>query len=1841
MMASRWLLAGLAVVAGNVFDSRPEGALIDERSAVLVRADGTAWLTGAARPVQPVPGVDEVVSAGRLGSQALLVRRDGSAWVSISGVPQRVSSAPRLRSVSCGGAQCLAITAEDRVVVWRGGGVFERLDGFEDVAAVAVGEGHTLTLTHAGQVWVSGHDERGQVAPEELAEGGTPRPLVGLAGAASVAAGARHSAVTLRDGSVWVWGSRMVAGLNGVELHPRATPRRLAGVVGAVQVALLEDRLFVLLDDGEVWERVADETEPRKIESPGEVVALHAGGGTVIAERADGRLWDCLSATDVSPRAIRGDASQITPSEVAASLSGTAALMVGGGDLTAGDEFVRRRLEALGLRVDLVQAGDLAGLESVALVVVSASVEAREVDAPALATLGVPVVTWERFLFTPLGLTSSRRLPSQRSTYGDTLSVVRPGHPLTAGLGGAVRVLERPSGLVGGAPGAGVQVVAVGPTGVPAVLAYEAGAGSGYRVAPARRVGLFLPASDEASLTSAGARLIDAAVRWALGAEVSEPAQDAPNARDVLLVVGSTVLSPGDVFYKSRMETLGFTVHPIVASAAQAGHAAGKVLVFVTHSAPNGDVLAKFTHVLTPVALVSTGPADDMAMARTENRGNCAGQSNQTTIVDTTHPIVGGLTGVQTLSTSPSAQNWATPSAAGRRVFMCDGVAAHTTAFTYNAGDIMEYDLPAPARRTFWGFFDPIPSTLTPTGIALFDRMIVWASNTTNQPPSVNAGPDQSGTTCEPPPHGCQSYQLAGQATDDNLPHATLSVQWSVVSGTGAVQFGSPTQASTAVLFYEVGTFVLRLTAYDGQYTTVDHVTIEVYPDGSNLAPTVHAGPDQLARLSQTITLTGSADDDGLPNPPGDLTYAWSKVSGPGAVTFGTPASSTTTASFSLRGTYVVRLSASDSVLSGYDDVVVTANRPALLVVGNLTLGPGETYLKSRIEALGFQVDVKQESQASSSDAQGRAFVWVSGTIDNNAWTGNPFAYSNVPVVVQSLGYVDDLGLTDGPRVLEPGRSTVTIGAPTHALSAGLRGTVSTSVPANYGRAVSATWAARVAYINANAGHAVIFSYEKDEVLPRLPPGCVPSECELARERRLFVGFQDDAIAGLAAKGRRLLDAAISWAGRSNVAPWVDAGAAQTAILGATGVTLPLDGHVVDDSLPVPPAQTTSTWVLVAGPGPVTLGNANQPATTVSFSVAGTYVLRLTATDGAASASSLTSVRILTAGGNGAPTVSAGPDRTLRLQASVGLQASAADDGAPGPLTYAWTKAHGPGSVVFGSPNASSTTAGFTLPGVYVLEVAVADGALASSDEVQVTVEPARTVLLVVGNVASLRGDEVYAKQELEALGFVPLVKDTLTPPVVTAADANGKALVVLSSAGSVTSVGTMFRDTTTPVLLWAALLYGPMGLTGPVLGTHYGSTLGTHVDITAAGHPLAAGLAGAPQVYNPTGWLDWGVPATGAVKVAALSGEPQKAALFAYERGASMVSGVAPARRVGLFATNAWQFTPAGAALFRAALTWAGDKPVVALLVVNSEPLSTSDEVVKARLGALGYGVVVKTGAAATGSDALGKAVVVVSNAPAAAAKFRDALTAVVTWEGSVMSAMNLVGATAGTSYGTLAGQTKISIAQQLHPLSGGLNGLGLPTTTSADTYTWGVPAAAAVKVATVFGDATRATVFGYEAGAALAAGNAVDRRVGLFLGSGSAALFTSNGQALLDAALRWAGDSDPDTDGLGTADEYALGTDPRNPDTNGDGLLDGAAVDAGISPTGLDIDGDGVLNADEIARGTDPFNRDTDGDGTNDGSDCFPLDPARQQCPGPVPGDVTPPIITLREPTNAVLLP
>lgn len=83
----------------------------------------------------------------------------------------------------------------------------------------------------------------------------------------------------------------------------------------------------------------------------------------------------------------------------------------------------------------------------------------------------------------------------------------------------------------------------------------------------------------------------------------------------------------------------------------------------------------------------------------------------------------------------------------------------------------------------------------------------------------------------------------------------------------------------------------------------------------------------------------------------------------------------------------------------------------------------------------------------------------------------------------------------------------------------------------------------------------------------------------------------------------------------------------------------------------------------------------------------------------------------------------------------------------------------------------------------------------------------------------------------------------------------------------------------------------------------------------------------------------------------------------------------------------------------------------------------------------------------------------------------------------------------------------------------------------------------------------------------------------------------------------------SDRDGDGLTRCEELELGTDPRNPDTDGDGINDGDEVRIyGTNPLMPDTDLDGITDYDEIFKyKTDPLNPDTDGDGLTDFEEIF----------------------------------
>ena len=80
----------------------------------------------------------------------------------------------------------------------------------------------------------------------------------------------------------------------------------------------------------------------------------------------------------------------------------------------------------------------------------------------------------------------------------------------------------------------------------------------------------------------------------------------------------------------------------------------------------------------------------------------------------------------------------------------------------------------------------------------------------------------------------------------------------------------------------------------------------------------------------------------------------------------------------------------------------------------------------------------------------------------------------------------------------------------------------------------------------------------------------------------------------------------------------------------------------------------------------------------------------------------------------------------------------------------------------------------------------------------------------------------------------------------------------------------------------------------------------------------------------------------------------------------------------------------------------------------------------------------------------------------------------------------------------------------------------------------------------------------------------------------------------------------TDADNDGLTLCDEAAAGTDPAEPDSDGDGLNDGdEVINEGTDPLEADTDQDGLTDGEEVYYESDPLNPDTDGDGIRDGDE------------------------------------
>ncbi len=557
-----------------------------------------------------------------------------------------------------------------------------------------------------------------------------------------------------------------------------------------------------------------------------------------------------------------------------------------------------------------------------------------------------------------------------------------------------------------------------------------------------------------------------------------------------------------------------------------------------------------------------------------------------------------------------------------------------------------------------------------------------------NRPPVVDAGPDQTITL------PTNTVTLDGVVTDDGLPTCPcavtgwccfngppLTITWSVVSGPGPVTFANAASAVTTATFTTPGTYVLRLTASDSALSSSDETTITVIQ--RNTAPVVDAGPDQEVTLPNSASLAGTVVDDGLPLN-STVTTLWTVVSGPGPVTFENPQSAATTASFTVPGPYVLRLTANDGEFAASDQLTVIvhpSNQPPEVSAGpdQIIIQPANSArLSGSVTDDGMPAGVpltvtwtqlSGPVQATFSDPSSpvtTATFTEQGTyvlrltaddsqfeVSDDVQVSVGCSGSTKPLDVVLV--IDESGSMAGSRLgdaVTAARSFIDnldltvdqVGVVSFDSNPHLRQTLT-----HDGEAAKASLGALFPLGGTNIA-AGISAAQTELTSVRHNPGAVPVMIVLSDGES---SLDPAVVAANAAKaaGTRIIAIAIS-----TVAPetmraivsspsdffvtassedlaWIYAYIAGSicrngAPLARAGldfeVTLPntatLQGEVRDDGLPVN-SHLTSEWTVVSGPAPVNFFDAAAPVTTVAFTQPGTYELKLTTTDSLASSS--------------------------------------------------------------------------------------------------------------------------------------------------------------------------------------------------------------------------------------------------------------------------------------------------------------------------------------------------------------------------------------------------------------------------------------------------------------------------------------------------------------------------------------------------------------------------------------------------------------------------------------------
>jgi hypothetical protein len=377
-------------------------------------------------------------------------------------------------------------------------------------------------------------------------------------------------------------------------------------------------------------------------------------------------------------------------------------------------------------------------------------------------------------------------------------------------------------------------------------------------------------------------------------------------------------------------------------------------------------------------------------------------------------------------------------------------------------------------------------------------------------------------------------------------------------------------------------------------------------------------GPVILTNVNSRLKLSGAVNAGA-----GSTTLAWSTASGPAAATFSDSTNLSTAAAFPIAGAYVLRLTASDGVLSGFDEVTVIAGEPgpnpdpslALWLKLDETNGPtaadssGNANLATLSGGTAWQPAGGINGGALQFDGlSGMATIPDADSLDNStALTLTYWFRANV--------YPGDSGGLVSKRDSATSQNAYTtyLKTPDRHIYVDLDNsndrfasvaTINTGVW--YHVAVVFNGALPMAqraslWIN---GSLDVVAPETSAAIPNYT-----SNVRLANTHAGAVNWFCGPLDDLRIYRRALAPAEIALLAATNFGPTVTLPATLTA---TNGIPVHLAGSIADDGRGGP---LSASWARVSGPGGVLFADPQQSLTDVTFNSSGSYVLRLTASD--------------------------------------------------------------------------------------------------------------------------------------------------------------------------------------------------------------------------------------------------------------------------------------------------------------------------------------------------------------------------------------------------------------------------------------------------------------------------------------------------------------------------------------------------------------------------------------------------------------------------------------------------